>query len=148
MQGISILTKTYVTLPLVLLAIFEFITAMYVFGRKGPKPHAKLVLTIHRIGGYVFLVYWIWPIIIGTDLLARLSSYSDDWQFHGRRFFHAFLGISVLIMLLLKIIFVRFYQTFRPWSRVLGILISVLAIITWLISGWFWLCMMGGRVLD
>lgn len=147
MQDVSVLTKTYVTSGLAVLALFEFITAMYLFGHKGPKAHARLVLNIHRIAGYVFLVYWLWPIAVGTDLLARLSRYSDGWRFDGPRFFHAMLGITVLIMLLLKIVFVRFYQNFRTWARLLGILISTGAILTWLIAGWFWLCMMGGRTV-
>ena len=145
MQNVSVLTKTYVTLGLVVLALFEFITAMYVFGKKGNKPHARLILTLHRVGGYVFLVYWLWPMIVGANLLARLSRYTDGWQFHGPRFYHAFLGVTVFIVLLLKIVFIRFYPNFKTSARLLGIMISTGAVITWLIAGWFWLCMMGGR---
>lgn len=145
MQGVSVLTKTWVTLGLVIVAMFEFATAMYVFGRKGPKSRAKLMMTMHRVGGYVFAFYWLWPIIVGTDLLARLSRYTDGWRFDGPRFFHAFLGVTVLNMLILKIVFVRFYTNFRSLAKPLGLLITSGAIITWLIAGWFWLCMMGGR---
>jgi hypothetical protein len=147
MDGISILTKTHVTLGLVVLALFEFITAMYVYGRKGSKAHSRLVLTLHRVGGYIFLVYWLWPMIVGTGLLTRLSRYTDGWQFDGPRFYHAFLGVTVFILLLLKIAFIRFYQNFRTSARWLGIIITAGAIITWLISGAFWLCMMGGRTV-
>ena len=145
MDDVSVLTKTYVTLGLVLLALFEFITAMYVYGRKGSKAHTKLILTLHRVGGYVFLIYWLWPMIVGADLLTRLSRYTDGWQFDGPRFFHALLGVTVFVTLLLKIAFIRFYPNFRIYARLLGILISAAVIITWLIAGGFWLCMMGGR---
>lgn len=145
MNGVSVLTKTYVTIGLVVLALFEFITAMYVFGRKGSKANPKLAMTLHRVGGYVFLIYWIWPMLIGISLLGRLSRYEEDWHFDGPRFYHAFLGVSIFITLLLKIIFVRFYPNFRPSARLLGILISAATIVTWLISGGFWLAMMGGR---
>lgn len=148
MDNVSVLTKTYVTIGLVVLAVFEFITAMYVFGHKGKKSHLKLVLALHRIGGYVFLIYWIWPMVVGLDLLTRLSRYSDGWQFNGPRFYHAFLGVTVFLLLLLKIIFIRIYQNFRTSSRWLGIIISVLAVITWVIAGGFWLAMMGGRAVS
>jgi len=148
MDDISVKTKTYVTLGLVVLALFEFVTAMYVYGRKGSKAHSKLVLNLHRIGGYVFLVYWLWPMIVGANLLTRLSRYTDGWQFDGPRFYHAFLGVTVFVMLLLKITFVRFYQNFRPSARMLGILITVTAVITWIIAGAFWLFMMGGRTVQ
>jgi hypothetical protein len=146
-DNVSVLTKTYVTSGLVVLAVFEFVTAMYVYGRKGAKPHAKIVLTMHRIGGYIFGVYWLWPIVVGTNLLARLSRYQDGWQFDGPRFFHAFLAVTVFVMLVLKIAFVRIYQNFRGSARLLGILISAGAVVTWLIAGWFWLSMMGGRTV-
>ena len=146
-QNVSVVTKTYVTLGLVMLTLFEFITAMYVFGVKGAKAHAKFVLSLHRIGGYVFLVYWVWPMLVGLDLLGRLSQYGDGWRFDGHRFYHAFLGVTVLVILLLKIAFVRFYQNFRPSARLLGILISAGAVVTWLIAGGFWLAMMGGRTV-
>lgn len=148
MNDISVLTKTYVTIGLVVLTLFEFITAMYVFGQKGSKSQAKLVLLMHRIGGYFFLIYWLWPMIIGIDLLGRLSRYEDNWQFDGPRFFHAFLGVSVFIILVLKIAFIHFYPNFRLSSRLLGIIVTILAIITWIISGGFWLAMMGGRVVQ
>ncbi|MHC4521512.1 MAG: hypothetical protein ACYTAS_23205 [Planctomycetota bacterium] len=146
-RNVSVLTKTHVTFLLVLLALFEFVTAMYVYGRKGSKPYGKLMMRLHRWGGYLFLIFWLWPIIVGADLLGRLSRYSDGWQFDGPRFYHAFLGVTVLVMLLLKIAFIRFYPNFRHSARLLGILISSGAIVTWLIAGWFWLCMMGGRSL-
>ncbi len=147
MDNVSVLTKTYVTLGLVGLALFEFITAMHVYGNKGQKFHPKLILTLHRIGGYIFAVYMIWPLIVGTSLLTRLSRYSEDWNFDGPRFFHAMLGISVFIMVLLKIVFVQFYQNFRPFAKMLGIMISCTILVTWLIAGGFWLCMMGGRTV-
>lgn len=147
MDNVSVLTKTYVTSGLVVLALFEFITAMYVYGRKGSKTHPKLILMLHRVGGYIFLVYWIWPMIVGADLLTRLSRYTDGWQFDGPRFFHAFLGVTVLIMLLLKISFIHFYTNFRTSARLLGILISAAVVVTWLIAGGFWLFMMGGRTV-
>ena len=147
MEDISIKTKTYVTIGLFILALFEFVTAMYVYGRKGDKKNPKLILTMHRVGGYLFLVYWLWPMIVGADLLARLDRYSDGWQFDGPRFYHAFLGVTVFVLLLLKISFVRFYTKFRLSAQWLGIVITVGAIVTWIIAGAFWLFMMGGRTV-
>lgn len=145
MEDVSTKTKTFVTLGLVAIALFEFVTAMYVYGRKGDKKNPQLVLAMHRVGGYIFLVYWLWPMIVGADLLGRLSRYELGWHFDGPRFFHAFLGVTIFVLLLLKISFVRIYTNFRPSARWLGIIISVGTIVTWLIAGAFWLFMMGGR---
>jgi hypothetical protein len=83
--------------------------------------------------------------VVGFDLLTRLSRYEDGWQFDGPRFYHAFLAVTVLLLLLLKIFFVRLYKNYRTSSRWLGIIITLVATLTWVISGGFWLAMMGGR---
>jgi len=146
-DNVSVLTKTWVTLPMAVLAVFEFVTAMYIFGAKGARKHMKTVLTVHRIGGYLFAVCWLWPMIVGLDLLGRLSRYSDGWTFDGNRFFHAALGVTVFVLLLLKIAFVRFYPNYRPNAKLLGLIITLGAVVTWIIAGGFWLAMMGGRSL-
>jgi hypothetical protein len=139
---------------LVGLALFEFFTAMYVFGRMGSKPGAVWVLRVHRWAGYVFLVYWLWPIIVGLDLLGRLSQQSAahpeglKWTFDGPRFYHAFLGVCVLVLLLLKVSIVRLFPRYRPSAPLLGVIITCLAVVTWVIAGLFWLNMMGTPVLD
>jgi len=148
MLAVSVLTKTNFTMGLVLLALFEFWTAMHVFGRRGPKKAPQLVLRLHRIGGYVFLIYWLWPIFVGLDLLGRLSEAGTGWTMTTRVFFHAFLGVTVLLLLLLKIAFIRVYTSYRQQARLLGFLIVLGSILTWLIAGWFWLNMMGSPVIE
>ena len=153
--GASVVTKTYVTACLAALALFEFWTAMYVFGRKNAS-HKKLVLRLHRIGGYVFLVCWIWPILVGLDLLGRLSvegtsplaNVSTNWRMSARVFYHAFLGTLVLVLGLLKISFIRLYTTYRQQARLVGILITVAAVMTWIIAGLYWLKMMSGTIVE
>ena len=157
----NIETKTWVTLGLVILALFEFWTAMHVVGRRGPKKHAKLALRLHRIFGYIFLVYWLWPIFVGLDLMNKLSERTvggdlaggmadsaTGWHMDSRVFYHALLGVAVLLLLLLKICFVRVYTAYRLQARLLGIIITLLAITTWLIAGWFYLGMMGRPMYD
>ncbi len=149
--GVSIMTKTYVTFGLVILAMLEFLTAMHVFGRKGKKRWSKGMMLTHRIGGYVFLLYWMWPMVVGAELLTRISRQEAGWSlyaFHGPKFFHAMLGVTVFLLLLLKISFVRFYTQYRQSARLLGIVITVVTLVTWAIAGWFFLCMMGSPILE
>ena len=140
--AVGAITKTYVTGGLVLMAMFEFCSAMYVFGRKGAKPGAKWVLRLHRIGGYAFLIYLLWPIWIGLGMLERHSQMRTGWSMNPRVFHHAMFAVVVLLLLLLKISFVRVWVNFRQHARMLGVIITILTIPTWLIAGWFWLNMM------
>ena len=144
--------KIYIGLGLVILALFEFFTAMYLFGNKpksgAPKKHLKLALRLHRIFGYVFLIVMVWLMWLGAVILRRLSESGTGYQFHGPRFFHAFLAVVLLLVLLLKISFVRMYKNYRLQARLLGFILSVGTVATWLIAGWFYLIMMGSWVVE
>jgi hypothetical protein len=156
LTDVTVLTKLHVTVGLVVLALFEFCSAMYVFGRKGKAGKgAKLVLGSHRIVGYVFLLYWVWPIIVGLGLLGRFAELGDGFRvderpiyMDARTFYHAFLGVVVLLLLLLKISFVRVYTAYRMQARTLGFVITLCALATWAISGLFWLAMFGSPVVE
>ncbi len=138
--------KTYVALGFVALAVVEFATAMRVFGCKGePSPRARLLMRVHRIGGYVFLAYALFLAWVGHDMMVRYfagGNYAE--RFDARVFTHAFLALSLIAVLLLKIAFIRLYRAYRPYVPLLGILVSVAAVVVWFIAGWMFLAIMGG----
>ncbi len=134
------LTKTYFALGLVILALYEFITAMYVFGKTKPAAYGKQVLRLHRIGGYVFFVYYVWISWVCIDLMGRLAQAGQPLDVRG--FYHGFLALVLFVILLLKISFVRFYRKFRPSVPVLGIILSAGTLVLWGIAGLMFLIIM------
>lgn len=154
----DLMTKTQMTFGLMILALFEFATAMYIYGIKGKKWKPKLVLAAHRIGGYVFLLWFLWPMIVGLQLLARLNpglaaeplasgTHRDPatgWQMDARVFTHAFLAVAVFVLLLVKVLYVRVFQQFRIQARWIGTFAATGTVVVWVIAGWFWLAMLSG----
>ena len=136
--------KVWISLVLVALAGLEFYTAMHVYGVKGQKRHVKLMLRIHRVGGYVFGAWFLWVMWIGVTLLGKLSDPMADWHMDARVFFHAGMAVLVFLLLLLKISFIRAYTNFRSHARMLGFLLVLGTILIWIISGGFWLIILGG----
>jgi hypothetical protein len=157
---VSAETKLYATIGLVVLALYEFWSAMYVYGRKEPgKKHVRLVTSSHRLLGYIFLVYWLWPVFAGLGLISQLSEVAGAaWRVEpgdgrplymdARVFYHALLGTVVLLLLLLKIAFVRIWTNYRKHARMLGIIIFLAAVVTWIISGLYWMMMFGSPVIE
>jgi hypothetical protein len=136
------LTKTYFALGLVFLALFEFWAAMRVFGKKGnPSRHARLILRLHRIGGYLFLVYFIWVSWVCVDLMARLAQAGKALDVRG--FFHGFFAMALFGILLLKLSFIRLYRNYRPYVPLLGIIVSIGTLVLWGIAGWMYLIIAG-----
>lgn len=132
------ITKSYVSLILVFLAIFEFWAAMRLFGRKGsPSRHARLIMRLHRIGGYLFLLCFVWISWICVDMMDRLAETGK--QFDARAFIHGFFAMCLFAVLLLKISFVRTYQNYRPYAPLLGIVLSAGTLVLWGFAGWLFL---------
>lgn len=139
------LTKTYVSLVFVALALFEFWSAMRLFGRdpKGERPAAgPLFMRLHRIGGYVFLVFALYLAWIGLDMLLRFMSVGG-YDFTPRKFSHALLAFVLLFVVLLKIAIARFYRKYRAYIPLLGIIAVGLTLVIWAVAGLMYLFILG-----
>ncbi len=131
-------TKAYLSFGLVLLAGFEFWAAMRVFGQKGtPGKSAKLFMRMHRIGGYVFLVYFIWISWVCIDMMDRLAKIGTPLD--ARAVLHTVLAMSLFVLLLIKISFVRFYRKYQPNVPILGMVLSGGTLVLWGVAGWIFL---------
>jgi len=132
------LTKTYVSIGLVVLAVFEFWAAMRIFGRKGqPSKHSRLILRLHRIFGYVFAVYFAWISWVCVDLMHRLADIG--WNPDSRAILHGMLAMILFGILLVKISFIRMYRNYRPYVPMLGISLVVGTLVLWGVAGWMFL---------
>lgn len=135
------LTKTYVTLGLVALALFEFWAGMRVMGRRPAGPNAKMLLRLHRVFGYVFLVYFVWISWVCIDLMGRLAQVGQPLDVRG--FSHGFLAMSLLGVLLLKIGFIRLYRNYRQSVPALGMVVVIGTLVLWGIAGGMFLILLG-----
>lgn len=140
------LTKTYISLGLVALALFELWTALSVFGDKQERAsNPKLLLKLHRAAGYVFGVYFIWISWVCVNLMKRLYE-AGNYALDARNFGHGALAMALILILGLKIAFIRRYRNYRPYVPLLGIIVATGTILLWGISGWMYLIITGGRV--
>lgn len=139
------LTKTYISFGLVILALFEFWTAMSVFGDKKERAkNPKLLLNIHRITGYLFAAYFIWISWVCVDLMEKLYA-AGNYALDARNLSHAALAIALVIILGLKVAFIRRYRNYRPYVPLLGVILVSGTLLLWAISGWMYLIITGGR---
>ncbi len=127
------LTKTYVSIGLMLIAMFEFWSAMEVFGKKPPSPKSKVFLRLHRIFGYFFLVYWVWISWVCFNLMSRLAEAGEP--LNNRGLLHGALAIALFMILIFKIFFVRSYRQYRPAVPAMGIILVGGTFVVWGIAG-------------
>jgi hypothetical protein len=132
-RHMGVMAKIWISLGMIVLGMLEFWLAMKVFGKKPPSPKAKVFLKLHRIFGYVFLVYLIWVMIIGFMLVNTYAQ--AGVVFDSRVITHIALAMIVFITLVLKILFIRAYRQFRPAVPALGILVVSGSVFVWMIAG-------------
>lgn len=139
------LTKTWISLGLVVIALFEFWSAMSIFGDKKERAkNPKLLLNLHRAAGYVFAVYFIWISWVCVGLMQNLYA-AGNYALDARNFGHGALAIALVIVLALKVAFIRRYRNYRPYVPLLGIILVTGTILLWGISGWMYLIITGAR---
>jgi hypothetical protein len=127
------LTKTWVALGFIVLAIVEFLLAMKVFGKKPPSPKAKALLKTHRVLGYVFLAYLILLMFVGLRMVNFMAD--GGGVFDGRVIMHILLAMLVFVILVFKILFIRAFRQYRPAVPALGIIVTGGSVVIWLVAG-------------
>lgn len=139
------LTKTYISAGLVFLAFFAFWTAMEVFGVKGGSGrNVKLFMRMHRVTGYVFIVYFVWISWICVDLMKKLYA-AGNYSLDARNFGHGALAIALVLVWGLKISFIRRYSKYRPYVPLLGMILATGTVLLWGIAGWMYLIITGAK---
>lgn len=103
---------------MLLLTFVAVFTMFEVFGRSEKKYNIERLKKIHRANGKIYILLYLltayfclWFLI---DTKAELSS---------RATFHAIFALTVIILLCLKVSFVRIYRQFYGQVKLLGILI-------------------------
>ena len=135
------ITKTYASFFLVILALFEFWAGMSVRGVAKPPSNARLLLRMHRIGGYLFLVYFVWISYVCLDLMNRLHN-AGGYVLDSRATIHGAMALIIIAILLLKISFVRSYPKYRTQAPNLGIVIAVGTLVLWFLAGYMFMWLM------
>jgi mono/diheme cytochrome c family protein len=133
-----LLLKSLLALPLVLLSLIGIYTMFEVFGRKEKRYDINRLKTVHRWNGYLFLILFLIISYLCIDLLVRFKMPLDP-----RTTFHVVFALAILLLLLVKISFIRTYKLFYPQAKGFGLTIALLAIMLTAISSGYYLVVTG-----
>jgi len=73
------------------------------------------LMRLHRVLGYMFLLLYV---VMMSEMVPRMWHYQVEWP--ARTVAHMMFGMSIGIVLLLKISILRFFRHFEEWMPVLG----------------------------
>lgn len=116
------LFKSLLAIPLVLSALFALCTMLEVFGRPDSRYDADRLKRMHRYNGYVFLFLFT---VIAYFCLSYIYSVKADLS--PRSAFHSVFSLCVILLIALKVLYVRVYRKYYGHLQVIGLLIALLA---------------------
>jgi cytochrome c5 len=78
----------------------------------------RSLMRLHRVLGYLFLLLYI---VMMIEMVPRMWNYQVEWP--ARTVAHMMFGMSIGIVLLIKLSILRFFRHFEEWMPVLGTLL-------------------------
>ena len=115
------LLKSLLSLILLLLTFIQIFTMFEVFGRAEKKYNIDKLRKFHGLDGKLYFILYV---LIAYFCLSFI--YHTKAEPSPRATFHGVFALSVLVLLLLKVSFVRIYRQFYGYVKTIGILIALL----------------------
>ncbi|MBI5213712.1 MAG: cytochrome c [Nitrospirae bacterium] len=115
------LLKSLLSVILFVLALFAMFTMFEVFGRNEKKYNIERLKKIHRANGIVYFLFFILTAYFCLNFILNTKA-----ELSPRASFHAVFALSVVILLALKVAFVRFYKQFYNQVKIIGLLIGLI----------------------
>jgi len=118
---------------MIAIAFAQMFIMFELFGRDPVRYNPVKLKRLHRINGMIFIVLYFF---IAYFCLGYIISAKEELS--PRITFHAVFALSVIILLILKISFIRFYRLFYEKVLTLGPLIALLTFGMMAISGGYY----------
>ena len=134
------LIKCLIAVPALAAGLAAFLSMMSLYG-KPPDPQRDLtrLKTFHKTSGWIFIVLLVPLSALGADILAKQG---DGLPMRG--VIHVVLAVTLWVLLLQKVLVVRFYKQYLKQAQTLGIAIFDVTLVIVLITAGYFL-LHGGR---
>ncbi len=118
-----LLLKSVISVVMALMAIFNMLLMLEVFGRSQVKFDPAKLKKIHRINGRLFVLLFFFV----AFFCLRYIAISKE-ELSARVTIHSLIALSVILILALKVSFIRIYTKFFGKVLALGPAIALLAV--------------------
>lgn len=115
------LLKSLLSLVLLILTFFAMFTMFEVFGRSEKKYNIERLKKVHRLNGKIYFFLYLIIAYFCLDFILKTRAEPSP-----RATFHGVFALAVVILLSLKISFVRVYRQFYGQVRTIGLLIALI----------------------
>ena len=110
-----------------------FLTVMATMGRPGAAGDPGKLRKLHRIFGWIYVALLVPLVFLGLDFVKEMGDGMST-----RAVFHMVLAETLIALLLLKILVVRFFKGFMKNAPALGMALFSLTLIIFLVTAGFY----------
>lgn len=128
------LVKSFISIIFLLSAILALFTMFEVLGRKNSEPIIIKLKKIHKINGICFFILYVLLSYLCIDFIVSTKA-----ELLPRGAFHSILALSIIILLFIKMAFIKRYTEFYRYVKGFGIALSVIAILSFGTSAGYYL---------
>jgi hypothetical protein len=101
-------------------AIIALFTMFEIFGRDTIKYSVPRLKLLHKINGLIFIILFLYLSYLCLNFLVATKV-----ELSSRVTFHSLFSLTVIVLLTVKISFIRFYKKFYGQARVLGLVTAL-----------------------
>ncbi len=128
------LLKSFASIVFAVSAIIAMFTMLEILGRKESKYDVHKLRKIHKINGVVFLLIFL---VISYFCLSFIVNTKSELTPRGA--FHSVFALTIILLLIIKLSFIKRYRQFFEYAKSLGIIISTIALLTFATSTGYYL---------
>jgi hypothetical protein len=125
--------KSILSILMIAIALVQMFIMFELFGRDPVRFNAGTLKRIHRINGIVFILLYFFIAYFCLGYIIATKAEPSP-----RVTFHAVFALSVIILLFLKISFIRFYRPFFEKVLTLGPVVALLSFVMMATSGGYY----------
>jgi hypothetical protein len=111
-----------------------FLTMMSLMGRPGKSGDTGKARKVHKVFGWLYVVLLVPLVYLGVDFIGEMGDGMST-----RAVFHVVLAGTLIALLLVKVLIVRFFKGFVKNAPALGMALFVLTIVIFLVTAGFFL---------
>jgi hypothetical protein len=130
----DMILKTIVATAFLLAGTGAFLTMMKIMGRPGAPGDVGRCRRVHKVFGWLYVVLLVPLTYLGLDFVKEMGDGMST-----RAVFHMVLAETLIALLLLKVLVVRFFKGFVKNAPALGMALFVLTLVVYLITAGFFL---------
>lgn len=136
----SFLAKSLIAGGLFVAALFAAFSMFILLGKIEKKANPEILKKIHRIAGWIFVLFLLVLGVFGANFLADLGD-----SVSPRAVIHYTLALFLFAIILLKVLSVRFFKSFLRFVPTLGMAAFILSLVIVMGSAGYYV-LRGGRL--